>query len=177
MRSAFIAIVILLGIGCHDSNSVRKENGSPRIDSLPESLTSAKRKMFEYPYKYNDFKIDTFSSKKALIDFNSNKQANKYKSAIVWSYNKFGLEFGGYYGLARWGDGPNTLHGVIIDFRDGKIYDLPDGSLDYGYQKDSRLLIVNPPDSLGFYDDCFYCKPEVWIWNESAKKFEKQVKY
>ncbi|MCU4189185.1 hypothetical protein M9Q43_08420 [Flavobacterium sp. HXWNR29] len=61
---------------------------------------------------------------------------------------------------------------VIIDRRTGKIYDAPNSELGYKFKADSRMLIVNPPDSLGFYDDCSYCIPKIYILNEQTKKFE-----
>jgi hypothetical protein len=37
------------------------------------------------------------------------------------------------------------------------------------------MLIVNPSDSMGFYNEnCFYCEPEIFEWNDKIKKFEKK---
>jgi hypothetical protein len=54
---------------------------------------------------------------------------------------------------------------------DGNVYEGFIAPLGFDYRKDSRMMIVNPPDSSGFYYDCNYCHPEIWIWNEDLKKF------
>ena len=167
----FISLPVLLVVvfGCQSNEKTKL----PVAGNLASSHTPSQKLRFECQYTYKDFSVDKFDGKKSLIDYKSNKMGRNYKSAITWAYNEFGLQFGGHYGLARWSNGTNSIQGVIIDLIDGKIYDLPSGSLDYGYKEDSRLFIVNPPDSAGFYDTCFYCKPEAWIWNETKRRFEK----
>lgn len=83
------------------------------------------------------------------------------------------MNFAGHYNLARWGCGTCSINGTITDLKTGKVNDLSPAMLDYEFQKDSRLLVINPPDSSGFYDYCSYCEPELWVWNENKKKFEK----
>jgi hypothetical protein len=38
---------------------------------------------------------------------------------------------------------------------------------------DSKMLITNPPDSSGNYDDCDYCHPSIYALDENSKTFEK----
>ena len=45
-------------------------------------------------------------------------------------------------------------------------------------KKNSRMLIINPPEETNyFYNNCSYCKPEIYILNEITKKFEKKEPY
>lgn len=162
--------IILWGLVACQQKTKPTLPGKARSNEQPQ-LPQSKIKyhpLFSFP----DFPVDTFKGSRSPINFESNKIAPKYKSAISWAYKEFGLQFGGHYGIARWSYGPNTVDGVLIDLKNGNVYNLPTGSNDYSYKKDSRLLIVNPPDSAGNYDTCFYCVPELWLWNETGKKFE-----
>lgn len=136
-------------------------------------VDTVRRKKFTIPIQYDKCSVDTFTGKWAGINYPSNRMARRFRSAINWSIDKFGMNFAGHYNLARWGCGTSCINGVITDLKTGKVYDIPTASLDYEFRNDSRLLVVNPPDSTGYYDYCSYCGPELWVWHENIKKFEK----
>lgn len=129
------------------------------------------------PYiSFNDFKVaHLFDSKKAPIKYNSNITARRYKTVITEAYNKEGQNFAGHYCFTYWGCGSPCQESALVDLEDGKVYDGPAASLAYAFKKNSTMLIVNPPDSAGFYEDCAYCIPAIWIWNENKKLFEERL--
>lgn len=123
---------------------------------------------------YNDFKVDTLKfTSKAPIQYSSNRLARQFKTVITETYQQEGLNFGGHYCFVKWGCGSPCQMSAVVDLRTGIVYDGVDASVGYEFKKDSRLLIVNPPDSSGFYFDCAYCEPIVYVWNEEKKSFEQ----
>jgi hypothetical protein len=125
------------------------------------------------PYvKFNDYpSTKIYSDKRRAIDYNSDKIAKRFKTVITDGYNASEINFAGFYSLIWWGCGTSCQQSAIVDWRDGKVYKGVTASLGYSFVKESRMIITNPPDSLGFYPDCGYCIPEIWIWNEDKKEF------
>jgi len=80
------------------------------------------------------------------------------------------LNFGGHYCFVWWGCGSPCKASAIIDLENGKVYDGPASALGYDFKKNSTMIMINPADSTGFYNDCAYCHPEIWLWNEKQKK-------
>jgi hypothetical protein len=143
--------------------------------SIDQSKIYYTERKFEPYLAFSDFPTKLYlKGKPAEINYNSNRTAKRFKTVITDTYNDKKAEFAGTYVFARWGCGTSCQQSAIIDLRDGTVYDGPTASLGYQYKVDSRLLIVNPPDSTGFIADCPYCLPEFWIWNEELKKFEKR---
>ena len=127
---------------------------------------------FEPHISFSDFKVNV-EKIKAKPNLNSHELGRKFRSVIREEYENIESLFAGHYTLASWGCGSPCQMSVLIDRRTGKIYDSPTASVGYKFQKDSRMLILNPPDSLSYYyKDCPYCKPEIYILNEKTKKFE-----
>ena len=108
------------------------------------------------------------------IDYSSNQTARRYRKVLKQTYKSEGINFAGHYCLAYWGCGSPCQECAIIDTRTGKVYDGPSAGNGYGYHKDSRMLIVNPPDSNGWYLNVPYAIPGVYIWNDTNKKFEQK---
>ena len=128
---------------------------------------------FEPYISFDDYKVDTlFSGNKAKIDYASHPIAREYKTMITYAYNKESMNFAGHYCFATWGCGCPCQGSAIVDLYDGKVYIGVDASLGYDFHKDSKMVIVNPTDSTGYYNGlCPYCKPLIYIWNEKSKKF------
>ena len=127
---------------------------------------------FQPSVSFSKFKVKVEKSK-VKPDLKSHELGRKFRTTIKEEYENAESLFAGHYTLAYWGCGSPCQMSVLIDRRNGKIYDAPTASVGYKFQKDSRMLIVNPPDSLGYYiKDCPYCKPEIYILNEKTKKFE-----
>lgn len=132
---------------------------------------------FEPYITFDDFKV-SIENVKAKLDLNSHELGRQFRTAIRESYNDTDNLFAGHYIFATWGCGsPCQMH-VLIDRRTGKIYDAPDSSVGSEFKKDSRMLIINPPEETNyFYNICSYCKPEIYILNEITKQFEKKEPY
>ncbi len=127
---------------------------------------------FEPFISFNDFKVKAlFNGQKAVINFQSNVIAKQYKTRITNVYQEQGLNFAGHYCLVWWGCGSPCKQSVIVDLENGNVYDGPASALGYDFRNNSTMIIVNPPDATGFYDDCAYCHPEIWKWSEELKKF------
>jgi hypothetical protein len=125
------------------------------------------------PYLYfKDFKVDqVFKGEKTKINYNSNRLAREFRTVITNGYLEGGVNFGGHYRFISWDCGAPCSLFALVDVMDGKVYEGFIAPLGFDYRKDSRMMIANPPDSSGFYNDCNYCHPEIWIWNEDSKKF------
>lgn len=198
MKNVYFSILALLVLSCNDNQKAVKKS-QPKIDTLIKSkkakiivdeiyneneikiygdTTIDKKKIyyssrkFEPYISFNDFKVNIENIKNASLDLNSNELGQEYRTAILSDYNSEDTHFAGHYSISYWGCGAPCKMSVIIDRRTGKIYDAPNSELGYKFKADSRMLIVNPPDSLGFYDDCSYCIPKIYILNEQTKKFE-----
>ena len=109
--------------------------------------------------------------------FTSNSRAQHFKTVISELYDTTPINFGGYYIIAFWGCGSDCLEGVMIDTRDGKVYDLPTkkGYIAFGNgienHGNSVLLITSYaseyiPETTNREVEITY-----WLWNESAKEF------
>ncbi len=123
---------------------------------------------------FDKYKIETpLIYKKAQIDYHSNPTAKQFKTRITNDYKKKGINFAGHYSFIFWGCGSPCQTSVIVDSKNGKVYDGPAAAIGYNYCKNSNLLIVNPKDTTGFFVDCPYCIEEKWLWNERKKRFDK----
>lgn len=120
--------------------------------------------------------VNTIVPTHANINWKSNPQRESFRSAITNSYLKGKANFAGYYQVITWGCGSCCQEGVMIDTRDGRIYELPTirGLHDIGkgsrQQIGSILLITytilhNPNTQKEEINNCF------WLWNENAKEF------
>ena len=120
--------------------------------------------------KFEDFKTEFKNvTEKASIDYDSNPNAKRYKTVITESYNEGKINFAGYYITSGWGCGQGCWNGVIIDTRDGKVYDIPTGS-PFETKKESSLLISSSWGFLvGNETDIEY---NYFNWNEVEKKFK-----
>jgi hypothetical protein len=129
---------------------------------------------FEPYISFDDFKVPTIVNyNKKDIDLNSHKGAREFRTVLQNGYKSDSSNFAGHYTFIQWGCGTSCQTSAIIDRQTGYIYSGPAAEFDYEYYMDSRMIITNPPDSAGFYDDCFYCKPKIYVFNEQTKKFDE----
>ncbi|MBT1712188.1 hypothetical protein KK062_28360 [Fulvivirgaceae bacterium PWU5] len=128
---------------------------------------------FEPYISFQDFQTDSvdMGTAKATLDLSSKKGAGMFKTRIRNAYNADTVNFAGHYTFASWGCGSPCQQAVIVDRRTGKVYDAPGATRGYCFKPNSRMLIVNPPDSTGFYDDCIWCKPIIYLLDEATKEF------
>ena len=127
---------------------------------------------FEPDISLNDFPVDSiYRNRPATIDWSGNNDAKKFKTTITETYKKEGINFAGHYCFVFWGCGSPCQSSIIIDAITGKIYNGLNAALGYNFKIDSRMIIVNPTDSSGYYLDCPYCKPEIYIFDTIKNEF------
>jgi len=137
---------------------------------------------FEPHIRFTDFPVKMAITNFAPPDFNSHPLGREFRTRIKTALKEEGINFGGHYCLVIWGCGSPCQMSVLVDVLTGKIYASEGASLGYDFRKDSRMLIVNPVSEEadmyspkpGYYLDCPYCKPQVYVWNEQLKKFEQR---
>lgn len=155
----------------HETENL-KLYGDTTIDRDKISYASIK---FEPYIGFDDFKVKTIDHKKyADLDLKSNEMANNYRTRLREGFKADTANFAGHYTFVYFGCGSPCQGSLVIDRKTGKVYDSPSASLGYDFRVDSRMLIVNPPDTSGFYDDCFYCKPIIYIFDEQTKTFNER---
>ncbi|MFK7848323.1 MAG: hypothetical protein AB8G77_23750 [Rhodothermales bacterium] len=113
----------------------------------------------------------------AEIDFENKELTERAHKTIRDGYDRFGQNFGAFYTLISWECGPTCQQIVLVDQRDGKIYNGPRTALGYNIQKNSRVLFIYPSyDEWKAYVAGGSVEYEVWLWDESAKKFVFQCR-
>ncbi|WP_338790725.1 hypothetical protein [Bernardetia sp. MNP-M8] len=139
--------------------------------------TIDKDKIYFHKLKFNpfiwfeDFEVSKkYKANQAAINYKSNLIARQYKTMLTQGYKSEGTNFAGHYSLITWGCGAPCVHGAIVDVIDGNVYDLPHSSIGYDFRKNSRMLIVNPTDSSGFYS---HFEPAIFIWNEKKHQLDE----
>lgn len=147
--------------------------------------------------KFSQYKTPVFSSlKTAKIDFKSSKTARQFRTILTENYKNAKPDFASYYKTVIWGCGIGCIAGAMIDFRDGKVYDLPiNPNNTYGGcftnasndDKEDRFEI-NKNSALFLTNNCQEEQSEtnnkvkqtktffIFIWDEKVKKFKFQKK-
>ena len=100
---------------------------------------------------FRDYPVTSiFKGKSSKVIFGNNPNAKHFRTVIRDGVAK-GVNFAGQYILVYWGCGTSCQEFVIVNSKNGLIYDPPGrkGMASYGfeYQVDSNLLIVDPIDS------------------------------
>lgn len=175
-----ILIILILSFSCGKKDKPKEtiliKNGSSKIAKNIKDTIIDKRKLIKFQPKisFNDFLVKNIDNcNNAKLDFNSNKYASQFITRLRDAYKSDSSNFAGHYSFVFWGCGSSCQSSLIIDRLTGKIYDSPVASLGYEFYSKSRMLIVNPPDSNGFYENCDYCEPMIYVLNEKTKIFEK----
>jgi len=106
----------------------------------------------------------------APLDEASHAEARRYRTALRQGM-EVGINFAGKYTLVSIGCGTSCQQHFVIDRETGKVLDKVQSSLGARYSADSRLLVINPPDSTIDYAACRYCTPEAYTLEKG--KFRK----
>lgn len=167
----------------NDKKMYLERNGRQYIYKKVKKMIVAdaeKESSLNTAFEYFPVDVTNYLDTKHPVDFESNKEARRFKTVISEKYKENKCDFAGYYTVIIWGCGSGCLDGVMVDTRDGKIYDLPSkkGYPDIGnnaeYYRNSILLMTSfthttyIPDTTNREVDKYY-----WLWNESAKEFVK----
>lgn len=151
------------------------------LNSVKNKPAEKKLVLFRPKYKFEYFKAETYKGQPSNLKFIT-KTSKRFKTVLTKAYYSDGLNFGGHYCFVQWGCGSPCKASVIIDLKDGNIYNGPPSSLGYTYRANSRMIIINPPvanellndNKEGYYlNDCLWCTPEIWAFNETQKSFSQ----
>lgn len=116
---------------------------------------------------------EPYNGQPAALDAGSHPEVAKYRSALQDGL-KQGMNFAGRYTVVTVECGTTCQEHFVVDRQDGKVLDKVQSSTGAQYTPDSRIFIVNPPDSSLNYIDCPYCEPEAYVFENG--KFRKLPK-
>ena len=124
------------------------------------------------PLAFKDYAVKTEEIKLGKkLDFSNYEYKKMYITATTNDVKENGVNFSGHYSFSYWGCGSPCKLSAVVDLKTGKVYNgLPSG-VGYSFKKDSRLMVVNPPDSTNWYDITVpYAIPEEYEWTGTEFK-------
>ncbi|PRY12359.1 hypothetical protein CLV24_108103 [Pontibacter ummariensis] len=113
---------------------------------------------------------DMYRGRLAPLDEASHVDARTYRTALREGLEA-GVNFAGSYTVVTVGCGSSCQLHYVVDRETGKVLDKLQSSVGADYRPDSRLFVLNPPDSAINYNECQYCAPEAYVFENG--KFEK----
>jgi hypothetical protein len=125
------------------------------------------------PLAFTDYSVRPEEIKlNKKLDFSNYEYKKLYRTSTANDVNEHGMNFAGHFCFAFWGCGSPCKLSAVVDLKTGKVYNGVESGLGYSFRKDSRLLIVNPPDSTNWYDVTVpYAIPEAYEW--TGTKFRR----
>lgn len=125
------------------------------------------------PVAFTDYSVHFEEIKfNKKLDYSNYEYKKMYITATTDDVKANGVNFAGHFSFAYWGCGSPCKLSAVVDLKTGKVYNgLPSG-IGYSFKKDSRLIVVNPPDSTNWYDITVpYAIPEQYEW--TGKEFRR----
>ncbi|WP_299986859.1 hypothetical protein [uncultured Pontibacter sp.] len=182
-----LSFVAILGAACQQQTDEEKTIASthPKLeehlqrDTVRMPITSEENPELYQRYRLRmeayqsdeAFRVqETYQGRLAPLDEASHAEARKYRSALQEGL-KQGINFAGQYTVVTVGCGTTCQEHYVVDRQDGKVLDKVQSSTGAQFSPDSRIFIVNPPDSSHNYVDCPYCEPAAYVLEQG--KFRK----
>ncbi|WLD22835.1 hypothetical protein NU10_08865 [Flavobacterium dauae] len=164
MKKILFVIVCLTFLTCK-KEKVKSLDEKEKLSETTLYTKDSLRKKFIAKYNFKDFPVDkeVLKNDYTKVDVYSTEFGKWYRTMIRQSFNYGTTNFAGKYILNYWGCGSPCAVGVIINVENGKIIELPVSSVGYKYQINSRMLIVNPTDSLDYYYNSFLYEPKIYV--------------
>ncbi|RDV16401.1 hypothetical protein DXT99_04145 [Pontibacter diazotrophicus] len=113
---------------------------------------------------------DMYRGRLAPLDESSHADTRTYRTALREGLEE-GVNFAGRYTVVTVGCGTNCQQHYVVDRETGKVLDKLQSSIGAKFTPNSRLFIVNPPDSTVRYGECRDCTPEAYVFEN--KQFRK----
>ncbi|WP_439882483.1 hypothetical protein ACSX1A_04805 [Pontibacter sp. MBLB2868] len=136
----------------------------------PELYDRYRITMEDY-HKSGDYNVtNIYRGRLAPLDENSHTDARTFRTALQEGM-KNGINFAGKYTVVTVGCGTACQVHYVVSRENGKVLDKLQSSIGAKYSANSRLFIINPPDSTINYKECNYCTPEAYVFEEG--KFKK----
>ena len=115
----------------------------------------------EYEKSGNYSVGNMYRGRLAPVDESSHTDARTFKTALRDGLAK-GVNFAGKYTVVTVGCGTACQQHFIVDRESGKITEKIQGSAGAKYSANSRIFILNPPDSTINYKECQNCTPQAY---------------
>lgn len=113
---------------------------------------------------------DIYRGRLAPLDKSSHADTHTYRTALHEGLEA-GVNFAGKYTVVTVACGTGCKMHYVIDRETGKVLDKLQSTVGATYSTDSRLFIVNPPDSIISYGECPDCAPEAYVFeNDQFRK-------
>lgn len=185
-----LSFVAVMGAACQQQTDEEKTIASthPKLeehlqrDTVRMPITSEENPELYQRYRLRmeayqsdeAFRIqEAYQGRLAPLDENSHSDTRKFRTALRDGL-KQGINFAGQYTVVTVGCGTTCQEHYVVNRKDGKVLDKVQSSTGAQYSPDSRIFIVNPPDSSLNYMDCPYCEPEAYVFeNDKFKKLPK----
>ncbi|MBF9254352.1 hypothetical protein I2I11_13685 [Pontibacter sp. 172403-2] len=119
----------------------------------------------EYESSGNYAVTDMYSGRLSPLDEADNAEAHTYKTALNEGL-KEGVNFAGKYTVVTIGCGTGCQTHYVVDRETGRVLDKVQSSIGAKYSPDSRLFIINPPDSAINYNECQDCAPRAYVFED-----------
>lgn len=104
---------------------------------------------------------DMYRGRLAPLDVSSHSDARTYRSAISNALQDE-VNFAGKYTVVTVGCGTSCQLHFVVDRESGKVLDKLQGSTGASFAPNSRLFILNAPDSAINYAECQDCEPQAY---------------
>jgi len=153
-----------------DANNITLIQDNNDVQEVQQDMVK-----FQPEKSFSDFAVtELYSGPIHAINYNSNPIALEYETLITGKYKTQSLNFAGHYCFISWMCGSACHQSAIVDLQTGMVYSGIVALTGFGFQKDSRMVIVNLPDANGCYDAALpYGKPYLCVWNEEKKMLEE----
>jgi hypothetical protein len=147
----------------------------PYSDSTSEQLYNRYRITTEEYRSSGNYSVgNLYRGRLAPLDESSHADARGFRTAIRKGMEE-GVNFAGKYTVVSIGCGTGCQQHYVVDRETGKVLDKVQSSIGARYSADSRLFIVNPPDSAINYEACNQCTPQAFVFeNDKFRKLEQQ---
>ena len=123
-----IAIAVLAAIVAHSAAAVAQEQPQQfRFESFPAT--------------------ETFTGRLAAPDFSTLPEIRPFAGNIQAGLGR-GINFAGSYTMVSWPCRSLCVSLLAVDRRNGRLYTAPEAFNGLQFRRDSRLLIINPPEDI-----------------------------
>lgn len=132
------------------------------------------------PPTFDDYVVPAeslFTGTPAPVDLTSSPIGQTFRTRLIEGA-RGGPNFAGHLTVVEWGCGTMCLQFAMVDAQTGEIYPTPHGAeIGIAYQRDSRLLIVNPPRHIAqMYPNSMlvpkWLTTAYFVWNDAAHTLE-----
>jgi len=188
-KLAFLFSVIVLSMSCKKENvkvvkkttelktKVEKIDKHDTIYKDKNMIVIKRRKSIDTLFLFHSeldnkkFKVEIKNIElKKELDFSNYEYKKMFITVTKDGVKEDGVNFAGSFCFVSWGCGSPCQVSAVVDMKTGIVYNGLPSAVGYKFEKDSKILIVNPPDSTNYYPKNRWVPyPEQYIW--TGKRF------